>query len=142
MQLKDIKFEKSKSRKRVGRGGKRGKTSGSGMNGQKSRSGNNIRPAERDFIKKIPKKRGFKFNSIQDKPSILNIATLVEAFKDGGDITPEILLEKRIILKSGGRMPAVKILGNGDLSVKFTVSGCALSASAKEKIEKAGGKIN
>ena len=58
LQLKD----RSKSKKRIGRGGKRGTYSGRGIKGQKSRAGAKVRPALRDIIKKIPKKRGYKFS--------------------------------------------------------------------------------
>ncbi|MBI3671272.1 uL15 family ribosomal protein [Candidatus Azambacteria bacterium] len=144
MQLKDIKFEKLKRRKRVGRGGSRGKTSGRGMNGQRSRSGANIRPAERDFIKKIPKLRGRgtnKFISIQTKPAILNVGEISKAFKKGEDVNPQTLVESRLISKVGGNYPKVKILGKGELSLSLKFSGCQVSESAKEKIVKAGGEI-
>ncbi|MEK7452896.1 MAG: uL15 family ribosomal protein [Patescibacteria group bacterium] len=144
MQLKDISFEKLKKGKRIGRGGSRGKTSGRGMNGQRSRSGANIRPAERDAIKRIPKLRGRgknKFASIQVKPVIINLGVLSNSFKDGGDVNPQTLLEKGLISKRGGKCPRVKILGQGDLSIKIIISECQVSDSVREKIEKAGGEI-
>lgn len=143
MQLKDI-FTKFKSRKRVGRGGSRGKTSGRGMNGQKSRSGANLRPAERDFIKRIPKLRGRgknKFASIKTKPKIVNVVDLEKNFKDGEEVNVKTLSEKGFISKTGGRYPEVKLLGGGDISMKILVSECQVSESAKEKIQKAGGKV-
>ncbi len=144
MQLKDIFFTKFKSKKRVGRGGSRGKTSGRGMNGQKSRAGANIRPAERDFIKKIPKLRGRgknKFASIKTKPSIVNVGDLTGSFSDGDEVNIKTLSEKGLISKTGGRYPKVKLLGNGNLAVKILVSECQISGSAEEKIKKAGGQI-
>ena len=141
MQLQDIQFKKIKKKKRVGRGGKRGKTSGRGMNGQKSRSGANLRPAERDFIKKIPKLRGYKFNSFAKRPVILSVSSLSNKFKDGDLITPEALIEKGLISKRGGKIPSVKILGNGDISIKLNVERCFVSSSAREKIEAKGGVV-
>ncbi len=141
MQLQDIQFKKFKNKKRVGRGGKRGKTSGRGMNGQKSRSGANLRPAERDFIKKIPKLRGYKFNSFAKRPVTLSVSSLSDKFKDGDLITPEALIEKGLISKRGGKVPSVKILGNGDISIKLNVERCLVSSSAKEKIEAKGGVV-
>ena len=128
----------------MGRGGSRGKTSGRGMNGQKSRSGANLRPAERDFIKRIPKLRGRgknKFASIKTKPTIINIGELTGSFKDGEEVNIKTLCEKGLISKTGGRYPKVKLLGNGNFGVKILVSECQISESAKEKIQKAGGKV-
>jgi len=72
MQLHQLKpSHKRKKKKIIGRGGKRGTTSGRGTKGQKSRSGANIRPAIYDFIKKIPKLRGYRFKSLKEKPAIL-----------------------------------------------------------------------
>jgi large subunit ribosomal protein L15 len=141
MQLQDLKFKKLKTKKRVGRGGSRGKTSGKGTKGQTSRAGNSTRAAERDFIKKIPKLRGYKFNSVREKTFSLNISDLVKSFKDGEEISQKTLHEKGFAIKKGGRYSPVKILGSGEISFKVFVSGCCLSKSAKEKIEKAGGSI-
>jgi len=141
MQLKDITHKKLNTKKRVGRGGSRGKTSGSGMNGQKSRSGANLRPAERDFIKKIPKKRGYRFNSVRNKIFSINISSIEKRFKSGEEVSPKTLFEKGLISKNGGKYPSVKLLGNGDVSKKLLVSGCGISESAKEKVTKAGGEV-
>ncbi len=114
------------------------------MNGQKSRAGANIRPAERDFIKKIPKLRGRgknKFASIKTKPSIVNVGDLTGSFSDGDEVNIKTLSEKGLISKTGGRYPKVKLLGNGNLAVKILVSECQISGSAEEKIKKAGGQI-
>lgn len=141
MQLKDIQFKKHKKQKRIARGGKRGTTSGRGTKGQKSRTGHRIRPAERDFIKKIPKLRGYQFKSIQKEPIVLNVGDLEKYFKDGGDVNLKTLAEKKLIKKSQGGFPIVKLLGSGDISIKLLVSDCQISKSAKEKIEKAGGQV-
>ena len=134
----------NKSQKRVGRGGKRGKTSGRGTKGQNARAGHKKRPEIREQLKKIPKLRGRGKNtlmSIELKPSPVNLASLEVAFGAGETITPKILAERGLVRARHGKMPLVKILGDGTLSKKFVISGCAVSTSAKEKIEKAGGSI-
>ncbi|OHA14256.1 MAG: 50S ribosomal protein L15 [Candidatus Tagabacteria bacterium RIFCSPLOWO2_01_FULL_39_11] len=142
MQLHNIKSNtKRKSKKRVGRGGKRGTYSGKGMKGQKSRAGRKLRPEMRDTIKKLPKKRGYKFQSFREKQRIVNIGVLDEKFKDGDKIAPKSLLEAGVIRRVSGRMPKVKLLGEGNLTKKLLVSECQISKSAREKIIKAGGQI-
>lgn len=141
MQLHDIQPKtKRKKSKRVGRGATRGTYSGKGIKGQKARSGRKMRPEMRDIIKKIHKKRGYRFASIQDKPAIINLEKL-HVFSEGEKITPKILVEKKMIRLVGGKVPVVKILGSGDIKKKLTFSGCFFSKEAKNKIEKAGGKI-
>jgi len=131
----------NKKSRRVGRGGKRGKTSGRGTKGQKARAGRKLRPELRDTIKKLPKMRGYRFASIQNKPVVLNIALLETVFADGESVTPAVLVQKGLVKKTKGRIPAIKLLGNGTLTRKITVSECLVSSGAKEKIEKAGGKV-
>ncbi len=141
MQLHDLKVGKKKKRKRVGRGGKRGTYSGRGMKGQKSRAGRKLQPAIREFIKKYPKLRGYSFNRLKDKPSVVNLGIIDKKFESGEKITPLNLLERRIIRRIKGRIPKVKILGEGEVSKKLFFEDCSVSQKAKEKIEKAGGKI-
>lgn len=137
----------NKSKMTVGRGGKRGKTSGRGHKGQKARAGHSLRPEIRDIIKKLPKKRGYgknrarTVNSSVVKPTPVNLSVLDSVFTDGEVITRAILTEKKVVSMKKGRLPQIKILGLGDITKKITVSGCSVSGSAKEKIEKAGGKI-
>lgn len=141
MQIHEIKPKhKRKKIKRVGRGATRGTYSGKGIKGQKARAGRKMRPEMRDIIKKIHKKRGYKFASIQKKPTVINVYEL-NVFETGATITPKILVEKKLIQLKEGRLPKVKILGDGALNRSLSVSGCTVSASAKEKIEKAGGSI-
>ncbi len=130
--------------KRVGRGGKRGKTSGRGTKGQKARAGHKIRPEVRDLIKKIPKLRGRGIHGLKpfrEKPSIVNLEHLERTFSPGESITPAILLTRGLIEVREGKTPKVKILGNGSLTKKLIVSGCFVSGSARAAIEKAGGSI-
>lgn len=140
MQLNQLKpIHKLKRKKRVGRGGKRGTYSGRGMKGQKSRAGHKIRPAIRDLIKQLPKKRGYRFKSFRPNPAVLNLVDLEKHFENGAKINPEVLAKKGLINKRSGRLPEVKILGGGELTKKFEIQGCQVSKSAKEAIEKAKG---
>ena len=142
MQIHQV-IPKTKSRKGkyIGRGGKRGTYSGRGIKGQKARAGRKMRPEIRDLIKKLPKKRGYRFKSFQKDSAIVNLDVLNKKLADNSEITPKILVEKGFIKALGGKIPTVKILGKGDVDKKFLVSGCLLSQSAKEKIEKAGGSV-
>jgi large subunit ribosomal protein L15 len=142
MQIHQVKRNtKNKKRLRVGRGGKRGKTSGKGTKGQKSRAGRKLRPEERDIIKKIPKLRGYRFKSFQPQIIAVNVSKLEHAFNDGDIVSKETLLAKNIIKKTKGRMPEVKILSRGDITKKVIVESLPISATAKEKITKAGGEV-
>lgn len=142
MQIQDVKRQtKQKKSRQIGRGGKRGTTAGRGTKGQKARAGHKIRPALRDEIKKIPKLRGYKFQSFTDKPRPVNLEVLEKIFSNDEVITPKSLAVKKVIRKESGRLPKVKILGNGVLTKKVRISGCEVSASAKIKIEKVGGQI-
>ena len=147
MQLHELKpTTKNKTAKRIGRGGKRGKTSGKGHKGQKARAGNSTRPEMREIIKKLPKLRGHGVNRAKtvnaDKvlPVVINVAVL-ENFQ-GSDVTPKTLVAEGLVASVRKKAPAVKILGNGELSKKLNVQGCLVSKTAKEKIEKAGGSIS
>ncbi len=147
MQLHDIKSTSGKKAPRVGRGGKRGKTSGRGHKGQKARAGHKLRPEIRDTIKRLPKLRGHGINRTRTvnsgvmKPETVNVSVLEARFEKGEMITPAVLLEKRIVRRQKGRVPAVKVLGKGDITKALTIEGCMISDGAKEKIEKAGGKV-
>lgn len=135
MQIHQLKSKhKNKSKKRVGRGGKKGAYSGKGMKGQKSRSGKKSFPVIREFIKKYPKLKGYRFNVFSDKTAVVNIGVLDKFFDKGAVINPETLLEKGLIRKIKGRKPKVKILGKGELTKKLTVKDCEVSKTAKEKI--------
>ncbi|MEA3399260.1 MAG: 50S ribosomal protein L15 [Patescibacteria group bacterium] len=131
----------NKKKKQVGRGGTRGKTSGRGHKGQSARAGNKKRPQIRDIIKKLPKLRGYRFSSHNEEVMVVNVLDL-NLFKDGDIVNPEKLFEKDLIKKNRGKIPKVKILGDGDLKIKLTIEKCLVSKSAEEKIKKAGGVIN
>jgi large subunit ribosomal protein L15 len=133
--------------RRVGRGGKRGKTSGKGHKGQKSRAGHKIRPAERDMIKRIPKLRGHgknrsrTVNSSRVRPTTVNLHTLEANFEAGDRVDAKVLVAKRLIRAIAGRVPTVKILGQGTLTKKLTIAQCELSETAKAAVEKVGGTV-
>lgn len=142
MQVHDLKPQfKNKLKKRVGRGGKRGTYSGRGIKGQKARSGRRIRPAWRDVLKKLPKKRGYRAKTIKKEIAILNLKTLEKNFPDKAEISPKILAEKRLIKKISGKLPTVKVLGEGKVEKSFTIKDCLFSKKAREALEKSGSRI-
>ena len=149
MQLHELKpTTPAKSAKRIGRGGKRGKTAGRGHKGQKARAGNSTRPEIREHIKKLPKLRGHGVNRSRTvnaervRPVVVNVAALEAALDTGAAINPKALVAAGVIASVRRAAPAVKILGNGDLTKKFTVTNCQVSATAKTKIEAAGGSVS
>ncbi len=148
MQLHQLKpTSPRKEEKRIGRGGKRGKTSGKGGKGQTARAGNRPRPEMRDFIKKLPKLRGFgknrgrTVNSERVLPEVLNLSVLEASFKDGDEVNPKTIVAVGAWRSKKGSNLKFKILGTGTLTKKLTISGCTISLSAKAKVEKAGGKV-
>jgi large subunit ribosomal protein L15 len=142
MQIHQIKkISGQKSKKRVGRGGKRGTYSGKGVKGQKSRAGRKMRPEWRDFLKSLPKRRGYANIGFKAQPQILNLEKINKIFKDGDLINPVSLLKSGLILREKGKKLVIKILSDGDLKKKLNFKDVKLSAGAKEKIKKAGGTI-
>ncbi|MEK9182336.1 MAG: 50S ribosomal protein L15 [Patescibacteria group bacterium] len=128
---------------RVGRGGKRGKTSGRGTKGQNARAGRKKRPEMRDIIKKIPKLRGYRFNTIKRFDVWpINLGVIEKIFSNGATVNPSSLVKMEVVELYKGKNPKVKILGTGEITKKVNVSGCAISVEAKAKIEKAGGKVS
>ena len=142
MQLHELKpIHKKKEKKRIGRGGKRGTYSGKGIKGQKSRAGAKFQPEIRQFIKRYPKKRGYKFKSIKPDVKIVNTGILEKKFDKDAKINPETLFKAQLVRRINGNMPLVKILGKGELTKSLIIENCEVSKGAKEKIEKAGGTI-
>ena len=128
----------------VGRGGKRGKTSGRGGKGQTARAGHKARPEWRDFIKRMPKLRGYSFKSIgkaNDPVIAINLDLINASFKDGATVKPSTLYARGVIEQYKGKNQNIKVLGSGEIKKKITLVGCTVSKSAKEKIEKAGGSV-
>jgi large subunit ribosomal protein L15 len=131
----------NKKPKRVGRGpgSGHGKTATRGEKGQKSRSGFSQKPGfeggQMPLHRRIPK-RGFN-NKFAKHYTILNVGELNE-LDEGTAVTPELLVEKRVIKKS---LDGLRVLGGGELTRKLTVRAHHFSESAKKKIEEAGGSI-
>lgn len=130
-----------KAVRQVGRGGKRGKTSGRGTKGQKARAGHKIRPESRDLIKKLPKLRGYSFQSFQKTKVILKLGKIDSSFAPNEIVSPQTLAEKGIISKKGGTYQDIKILSQGEITKPVIISRCSISKSALAKIEKIGGKV-
>ena len=130
---------KSSFRKGRGAGSGNGKTAGKGHKGQNARSGGGVRPGfeggQLPLYRKLPK-RGFK-NRFAVNYAVVNVAAL-NRFEDGAVVDAEALKAAKLVRKE---LDGVKILGNGELTKKLTVKATVFSATAKEKIEAAGGKI-
>lgn len=144
MQLHDLKRKtENKGSKRIGRGraSGKGKTAGRGTKGQKARAGHRIRPDVREKLKKLPKLRGYAFGSFALRPKVVNLDVLESAFAAGETVSPITLRDRGVVRGRKGASITVKILGQGELTKKLSFTDCAVSASAKAKIEKAGGTI-
>jgi len=129
-------------RKGRGVGSGNGKTSGRGHKGQNSRSGGGVRPGfeggQMPLYRRLPK-RGFNNKRFAKAFIEINVSDL-EKFDDGATVNAEILANAGI-LSIPKVNDGIKILGNGDLTKKLTVQATAFTASAKAKIEKAGGSV-
>ena len=143
MKLQDLKPAEGSTqpafRKGRGAGSGNGKTAGRGHKGQWARSGGGVRPGfeggQMPLARRLPK-RGFH-NIFFAKPlEAINVSDL-EKFEDGAVVTAADLVEAGLVKKT---LDGVKVLGNGEITKKLTVQAAAFSASAKEKIEAAGGK--
>ena len=126
-------------RKGRGAGSGNGKTAGKGHKGQKARSGGSIRPGfeggQMPLARRLPK-RGFN-NIFAKEIAILNVSDLEAKFEDGATVDVAAMIEAGLIKSA---CDGVKVLGNGEINKNLTVKANAFSNSAKEKIEKAGGK--
>jgi large subunit ribosomal protein L15 len=133
----------TKPRKRVGRGGKRGGTSGRGDNGQRSRSGgrSEIKPyfegGQMSLVRRLPK-RGFKNHAFAVEYDIINLSDLERSFDAGATVDLDMLRTCRLVK---GRNPKVKLLGNGALTKGMKVCVHAVSKSAQDEVKKAGGEV-
>ena len=126
-------------RKGRGPGSGNGKTAGKGHKGQNARSGGGVRPGfeggQLPIYRKLPK-RGFNNYKFAKNYAIVNVSDL-NMFNDGDTVNLAVLMEAGVIRKP---LCGLKVLGNGELTKKITVEAAIFSASAKEKIEAAGGK--
>ena len=145
MSIKPLRAPKgaNKSKSIVGRGRSSGsgKTSGKGHKGQKARSGGGVRPGFEGGQMPIYRRvaaRGFSNHPFKTEYVVINVASLEKVFADGETVTHETLVQKGLVKNSE---TLVKILGEGELKKKLEVAVPAVSASAKDKIEKAGGKV-
>ena len=144
MKLDDVHkgIVKNKKRRRIGRGpgSGHGKTSGRGHKGQKSRAGYSRHPVFQGgampLVRRVPK-RGFN-NKFALKVVSVNVSDLERCFDAGTEVTPATLIERSLITP---RHDVVKILGDGELTKKLTVSAHRFSKSARAKIEQAGGSV-
>ena len=130
---------KAAYRKGRGPGSGNGKTAGKGHKGQNARSGGGVRPGFEGGqfpIYRLHPKRGFK-NPFAKNYAIVNVKDL-DAFVDGTVVDMDLLLATRKVRKP---LDGLKVLGNGEITKKLTVKANVFSASAKEKIEAAGGKV-
>ena len=131
---------KSDWRKGRGVGSGNGKTAGRGHKGQNARTGGGVRPGfeggQIPLYRRLPK-RGFTNSLFKKEYAIINLETLDKLFNDGDAVSMETLLEKGVIRKE---LNGLKVLGRGEITKKLTVKAAIFSASAKEKIEAAGGK--
>lgn len=141
MQLHQLSIAKQKYPKpRVGRGGKRGTTAGRGTKGQRSRAGRRIRPAERDFIQRLPKLRGYKNPArVSGARVALNLNDVQGAARDAVlDLTA---LREAGYAHRGKKGDRIKILGRGRITRPIIVRGIPVSQEARKKIEAAGGRV-
>ncbi|MHB9075860.1 MAG: 50S ribosomal protein L15, partial [Pirellulaceae bacterium] len=135
-------IQRNKRRRRIGRGPGSGwgKTAGKGHKGQKSRAGwsqkSTFQGGMMPLVRRIPK-RGFH-NEFAAVVVSVNVSDLEQAFEVGADVTPETLRAKHL---ARSRWDLLKVLGDGELTKKLKVSAHRFSATAREKIEKAGGEV-
>ena len=145
MKLNELKYTKGSKKdiKRLGRGSSSGtgKTSGRGQNGQNSRSGGGVRVGfeggQMPLYRRIAR-RGFSNYWFKKEFAIVNLRDLEARFADGETVNKETLVLKGLANKAD---ELIKVLGDGELTKKLTVAVDKVSASAKEKIEKAGGSV-
>lgn len=138
------KLEKlTKKRKRVGRGGKRGRYAGRGKEGQKSRTGSTseikafFEGGQMPLVRRIPR-RGFN-NPFKKIFKLVNLCDLDAKFSDGETVNKDSLCQKGLIKGNGAYL--IKVLGNGTLTKRLSLDVNAVSQSAAEAIQKAGGSI-
>jgi len=126
-----------KKSKRIGRGGKRGTTSGRGTKGQRAHGAGAPRPAVRDLLQRLPKLRGHKNLPKSSSAAPVNLLALERM--DGVEVTLQTLQQAGVVKKTDQK---VKILGHGEITKAVKVIGVPVSAAAKVKIEAVGGSIS
>lgn len=140
MQLHHLKLSSKKNKKRVGRGGKRGTYSGRGQKGQKSRAGRKIRPAVRDLILRLPKKRGFKNKPKHPKLLALKLEKLISKIKPLVEEGREVVVDKDVLKQVGLISPRyrgkIKIVGGVKPDFPIIFKGLELSKSVEKNVKK------
>src|SRR3989338_6993543 len=129
MKLHELTSSGHKGKKRIGRGGKRGTTSGRGKKAQRSRAGRRIRPAFRDLLIRLPKRRGFRNKPKSDKPFVVQLGDLMRAAKKAGGARVAV---DTTFLKSAKLVPMkhrgeIKILGKSEAGTAFVLKGIKAS---------------
>lgn len=143
MQIHELELSPKKSRKRVGRGGKRGTYSGRGVKGQKSRSGGNVDPlfegGRSSLVERMKKVRGVK--AFRQPKVTVTLAKINRLFEDGDVVSIAALVEKKI-LSHKTRVRGVKVVASGDITKKVTISDrIAISQKAYDAIIATGGSV-
>lgn len=145
MQYHELKRKTKRAKHvQVGRGGRRGKTSGKGHKGQKARAGHKIRPEIRDMIKSIPKLRGRGVNinkPLSASAKTVSLGNIDKTFKSGEVVSPKTLLDNKLIRKTKGKLPTVKIVATGEINKKLVIKNCLFSEKARELAIAAGCEI-
>ena len=129
-----------KAKQRLGRGeGSKGKTAGRGTKGTKARYQVPVgfEGGQMPLHRRLPKLKGFSNSQFRTDYQVVNVARLAELLPSGGEVTPEILVAGGAVRKG----ELVKVLGDGELTVALQVSAHKVSASARQKIEAAGGTV-
>ena len=129
-----------KAKTRVGRGeASKGKTAGRGTKGTKARYQVPLgfEGGQMPLHRRLPKLKGFSNAQFKTEYQVVNVGRLAELFPQGGDVTPEAIAGAGAVRKG----ELVKVLGKGDVTVALRVSAHAISSSAREKIEAAGGTV-
>ena len=144
--MSGILVQSGRKKKRVGRGGSRGKNAGHGHKGQRSRAGHRIRPALRDIVQRLPKRRGYNKNrsrGVRVRPPVRHVTlhTLNTYFSANATISPQVLFDQGLVTAVKGRVPRVKIIASGSITIPLRVLRCDSSISARRLLEEAGGSI-
>jgi large subunit ribosomal protein L15 len=143
MQINELKPKtKLKKKVQIGRGGKRGKTSGRGTKGQNARAGNKKRPEIRTIIKKLPKLRGYRFNSVQLRPLIVTFEFLEKNFNNSDVVNASSLKALGLKNTKGHKLTKIKILNRGTLTKVLKFEGCFMSKGAEKIIIDLGGSVS
>ena len=137
MQIHELQLKARKKKKVIGRGGKRGTTSGKGTKGQKARSGGNVDPlfegGRSTFIERLKKVKGFK--AVNPKKVTITLAQIERAYENGETVSVETLLAKKLVTRKA-RVSGVKVVSTGTLTKKVKLDKeIATSESARKHFE-------